>query len=308
MCVHAFNRAPLTPPCICSRQDGCQHVNKECLQRCWQSNSPRVTQPGPVQINVLLIPVWISPVWLVLSRKRVCMQVWRTGPMKSKGWGGEEAGCCSSVLIHLGFTPTHTEKEKGHLYWAAKSLFWRQNNFQNVTLLLGGKVSIEGRLNFQENVWLTAIFKIGPSNFKKLQIRFILKVNVCRESPEPKQTKLLKQFWDERLKSETYQQPWGNTHTTTTIQGEGCYRSQVYSRQTNKGSRFLCNGSLEFSTAQHSTTQLRGSLVFSERRGPNNTRIKPNTKEPVSIFKLDKYVLTYMQTGTILQNDCTIID
>lgn len=114
---------------------------------------------------------------------------------------------------------------------------------------------------------------------------------------------LLKQFWDERLKSETYQQPWGNTHTTTTIQGEGCYRSQVYSRQTNKGSRFLCNGSLEFSTAQHSTTQLRGSLVFSERRGPNNTRIKPNTKEPVSIFKLDKYVLTYMQTGTILQND-----
>lgn len=51
----------------------------------------------------------------------------------------------------------------------------------------------------------------------------------------------LAKTWEQEAK--TYQEPGTHTHTQITVQGEACYRSQVYTRQTNKGSNFLSNGS-----------------------------------------------------------------
>lgn len=145
---------------------------------------------------------------------------------------------------------------------------WRKNHLQNVTWLLKGSISseisgarsIRGEqlLSFCPNLeqrashQLAAISQMSHSNvktentFKCQWLRSLnLKKKLCLRSFEWKF-----QSWKQAGVCEgerkltqgakTHQEPRANAHTETTVQGEACYRSQVCTRQTNKGS---CNGS-----------------------------------------------------------------
>ena len=71
----------------------------ECLQGCWQSNRPRAGQPCPAKVNMLLIPLRFSPVWLVQSRKggRADVKGW-VGWKRKKGAEGEDLPCHTASL------------------------------------------------------------------------------------------------------------------------------------------------------------------------------------------------------------------